>query len=53
MFVAPLGPAIPWAAIAIGMTILAGATRANLVAGATALVAGAIVFLMATRGGVS
>ena len=47
-FIAPFGSAIPWAAIAIGMTILAGATRANLVAGAIALVAGAFVFVVAT-----
>jgi amino acid transporter len=49
-FVAPLGPTIPCAAIAIGMSILAGATRGNLVAGAVALVAGAVVFVAATRG---
>lgn len=48
-FEAPFGSLIPWAAILIGMAILAGATRTNLVAGGIALLAGAILYWMATR----
>ena len=48
-FVAPFGSLIPWAAMAIGMAILAGATRANLMAGALALLVGAILYWTATR----
>ena len=46
-FVAPLGSLIPWAAMAIGMAILAGATRANLMAGAIALLIGALLYFAA------
>jgi APA family basic amino acid/polyamine antiporter len=47
-FVAPFGSLIPWAAIAIGMLILAGATRANLLAGAIALIVGTMLYFVAT-----
>jgi amino acid transporter len=47
VFVVPLGPIVPVAAIAIAMTILAGATSIQLRNGAIALVAGAILFAIA------
>jgi basic amino acid/polyamine antiporter, APA family len=47
-FVAPLGPVIPLSAIVIALTILAGATQANLVAGAIALVVGGILYWVTT-----
>lgn len=43
-FVAPFGPAVPMAAIAIAMTILAGATPLQLRNGIAALIAGAILY---------
>jgi len=43
----PLGPAIPLAAIAIASAILFGATRTQLIGGAAALAAGAVLFLIA------
>jgi amino acid transporter len=43
-FVAPFGPAVPVAAIAIAMTILAGATPLQLRNGIAALMAGAILY---------
>jgi hypothetical protein len=43
-FVAPFGPAVPMAAIAIAMTILAGATPLQLRNGIAALMAGAILY---------
>jgi amino acid transporter len=43
----PLGPVIPVLAILIALAILFGATAAQLRAGALALVAGAILFLIA------
>jgi len=46
-FRVPLGPVIPLAAIVIALTILLGATGAQLRAGAYALVAGAILFVIA------
>lgn len=46
-FVAPFGSVIPFAAMAIGTAILAGATRANLMAGAIALLVGAFLYLAA------
>jgi amino acid transporter len=48
-FVVPFGPAIPLAAIGIALTILAGATRVQLVSGAGALLAGTGLYLIATR----
>jgi amino acid transporter len=50
MFVVPFGPVIPVAAIVIALTILAGASRAQLMSGALALVAGAVLYLVAIRG---
>ncbi len=49
MFVAPLGPVVPAAAIAVALTILAGARREQIVAGALALVVGAILYMMTVR----
>jgi len=46
-FVAPFGPIVPVAAIAIAMTILAGATPLQLRNGAAALVVGAILYAIA------
>ena len=46
-FVLPLGPAIPLAAIAIALTILAGATSIQLRNGLAALAAGAILYFIA------
>ena len=47
----PLGPTIPVAAIAIASAILFGATRVQLTAGASALAAGAVLFLIAVFSG--
>ncbi len=49
LFVVPFGPVIPTAAIAIALTILAGATREQMLAGAYALAAGAVLFAVAVR----
>jgi amino acid transporter len=46
-FVAPLGPVIPLAAIAIALTILAGARSNQLIAGVVALGVGAVLYLVA------
>ena len=43
----PLGPAIPFAGIAIASAILFGATRAQLAGGAATLAVGAVLFLIA------
>jgi amino acid transporter len=43
-FTVPFGPAIPVAAILIGLTILAGATRNQLIAGAIGIAAGAAIY---------
>ena len=45
----PLGPVIPMAAIVIALTILFGATGPQLRAGGYALLAGAALYLVATR----
>ena len=45
----PLGPVIPVLAIMIALAILFGATAVQLRAGALALVAGAVLFLIAAR----
>lgn len=50
LFVVPFGPVIPVAAIAIALAILAGATREQVLAGAYALAAGAVLFFIAVRG---
>jgi basic amino acid/polyamine antiporter, APA family len=47
-FVVPFGPLIPSAAIVIALAILAGASTRQLVAGAAALLAGAVLYLIAT-----
>jgi APA family basic amino acid/polyamine antiporter len=49
-FTVPFGPVIPAVAILISLTILAGATRLQLTAGAGALAAGAVLYLIATTG---
>ena len=49
MFIVSFGPVIPLAAIAIAMTILAGATPLQLRNGAAALVVGAILYGIAVR----
>lgn len=49
-FTVPFGPVIPAVAILISLTILAGATRLQLTAGAGALAAGAVLYGIATRG---
>lgn len=49
-FVVPFGPVIPAAAIAVALTMLAGARPNQLVAGALALAAGALLFAIAARG---
>jgi amino acid transporter len=46
-FTVPFGPVIPVAAIAIAMTILAGATAVQLRNGLAALAAGAVLYLIA------
>jgi amino acid transporter len=47
-FVVPFGAAIPIAAVAIAMCILAGATSVQLRNGGAALAAGAILYVIAT-----
>ena len=47
-FVAPLGPLVPIVAIVVSLAVVAGATKAQLVGGGTALVIGALLF--AVRG---
>jgi basic amino acid/polyamine antiporter, APA family len=51
-FVVPFGPVIPLAAIAIALTVLAGATAVQLRNGMLALLAGAVLYAIAvgTRG---
>lgn len=44
IFTVPFGPVVPVVAILIGLTILAGATRNQLVAGALGLAAGAVLY---------
>jgi APA family basic amino acid/polyamine antiporter len=48
-FVVPFGPLIPLAAIAFALAILAGATPLQLISGAEALAAGAVLFVLAVR----
>jgi amino acid transporter len=45
-FVVPLGPVIPWIAIAISAGVVMGATRAQLLGGGAALAAGAVLFVV-------
>ncbi len=49
-FTLPLGPVIPAAAILISLSIIAGATRVQLLAGGGALAAGAVLYLIAIMG---
>jgi basic amino acid/polyamine antiporter, APA family len=48
-FVVPFGPIIPGAAIAIALSMIAGARREQLIAGVVSLIAGAILYLIAVR----
>jgi len=48
-FVIPFGPLIPIVALAVSMAVIFGASRAQLLGGAAALVVGAILFLFAPR----
>ena len=48
-FTVPLGPTIPALASLVALSILAGATPAQLAGGVAALVAGAVLFLIARR----
>jgi amino acid transporter len=48
-FTAPLGPVIPVLASVVAMSILAGATSQQLLAGAAALLAGAVLFVIAVK----
>jgi amino acid transporter len=50
VFSVPFGPVIPVAAILIGLTILAGATRNQMMAGAIGLAAGAAIYWWVHRG---
>jgi APA family basic amino acid/polyamine antiporter len=50
-FVVPFGPVIPLAAIVISLSILAGASTAQLVGGAWAIASGAVLYLIAIRSG--
>lgn len=49
-FVAPGGPVVPVVALLITSSILVSATTQQLLAGGAALVAGAVLFVIATRG---
>jgi APA family basic amino acid/polyamine antiporter len=48
-FTVPFGPLVPLFAIAFALAVLAGATAAQLSAGAYALAAGAVLYLVALR----
>lgn len=48
-FTVPFGPVIPILASLVAMGILAGASQAQLTAGVSALLAGAVLFFVATR----
>lgn len=48
-FTTPFGPLIPIVAIAIGLAVIGGATRAQLVGGLSALAVGALLFVVRTR----
>jgi basic amino acid/polyamine antiporter, APA family len=48
-FTVPLGPIVPMLASVVALGILAGASQAQLTAGAAALAGGAVLFLVATR----
>lgn len=48
-FTAPLGPVVPILACIVALSILAGASTQQLLMGSYALIAGAILFVIATR----
>lgn len=48
-FTVPLGPVVPVVASIVALIILAGASQAQLTAGAAALAAGAVLYFLATR----
>jgi len=48
-FTVPLGPVVPVVASIVALIILAGASQAQLIAGAAALAAGAVLYFLATR----
>ncbi len=48
-FTAPLGPIVPVLASAVALSILAGATRQQLLTGVYALIAGAVLFAIAAK----
>ena len=48
-FVAPLGPVVPIVAIVVSIAVVAGATQQQLLGGAAALAAGAVLFAINTR----
>jgi APA family basic amino acid/polyamine antiporter len=48
-FTTPLGPVIPVVAIVVGLAVIGGATRAQLVGGLAALAVGAVLFLVRPR----
>jgi len=50
-FVVPFGPLIPGAAIVLALSMIAGARREQLIAGAIALVVGGALYLIAARWG--
>jgi APA family basic amino acid/polyamine antiporter len=45
-FTTPFGPVIPVIAITVGLAVIAGATRAQLIGGLSALAVGAVLFLI-------
>ena len=49
-FTIPFGPVIPILASVVAFGILAGATRAQLIAGVAALAAGAVLYILAPKG---
>lgn len=50
LFVIPFGPVVPAVAFVVALSILVGATPAQLGSGVAALVAGAVLFAVAPRG---
>jgi APA family basic amino acid/polyamine antiporter len=48
-FTVPMGPVVPIVASVVALGILAGASQAQLTAGAAALAAGAVLFFIATK----
>ena len=50
-FTVPFGPVIPILAMVVASAILAGATQAQLIAGAAALAAGAVLYAIAPKAG--